>query len=62
MVHSSYTGIMERTWKLRYSILGLFRDNGKEDGSCYIVSWGYIGDNGQENGRYYVRLELGTKP
>ena len=24
-----------------YSILGLYRDNGKENGDYYIVYWGY---------------------
>ena len=26
-----------------YSTLGLYGDNGKENGNCYIVYWGYIG-------------------
>ena len=25
------------------SILGLYKDNGEENGNCHVVCWGYIG-------------------
>ena len=34
-------------------ILGLYRDNGKENGNYYIIL-GLYKDNGKENGNYYV--------
>ena len=38
-----------------YSILGLYRDNGKENGNyCSIL--GLYWDNGKENGNYYSTL------
>ena len=41
--------------------MGLYRDNGKEDGNHYVglrdkrskEYWGYR-DNGKENGNYYI--------
>ena len=34
---------MIRKWKLLYSVLGLYWNNGKEHGDYYVVYWGYIG-------------------
>ena len=43
-------------------MLGLYWDNGKENGNYYIIVYrGYIGsywDNGKENGNYYSMLGL----
>ena len=36
--------------------MGLYRDNGKEHGSYYIVYWGYIGINVEDNRNYYVTI------
>ena len=33
-------------------------DNGKENGNCYIVYWGYIRDNGEDNGNYYLVFQV----
>ena len=38
----NYIGIMKK-WKLPYNILGLYGDNGKENGHYYIMYWGYMG-------------------
>ena len=38
-------------------ILGVYRDNGKENGN-YYSRLGLYGDNGKENGNYYSRLGL----
>ena len=34
-------------------MLGLYRDNGKENGNYYL---GLYRDNGKENGNYYLEL------
>ena len=48
-------------WALRFlekllcSILGLYRDHGKENGKYYTILgyiWGLYKDNGKENGNY----------
>ena len=39
----------------------LFRDNGKENGDCYIVlgyTLGLYGENGKENGSYYLGFRV----
>ena len=39
------------------SILGLYWDNGKENGNYYSILrlyWGHIGTNGKENGNYLL--------
>ena len=30
-------------WKLLYSILGLYKDNGKQNGNYYIIYWENVG-------------------
>ena len=44
-----------------YSILGLYRDNGKEDGNYYSIL-GLYRDNGKENGNYYSGFRFGYCP
>ena len=47
---------MERKWKLRYflgAIWGIYRDNGKQNGSFYLGCRVLYWDNGKENGSYY---------
>ena len=51
---------METTIGIRV-ILGLYWDNGKENGNyCSILGlhWDYMGDNGKENGNYCSILGL----
>ena len=36
-------------------VIGLYRDNGKENGNCYSVL-GFYRDNGKENGNDYLGL------
>ena len=50
-----YRDTEKSKWKLLYSILGIYRDNGEETGNYYIACWGKLGggvyrDNGEESG------------
>ena len=38
-------------------MLGLYWDNGKENGNYYSV-WGYLGDNGKENRNYCLGFRV----
>ena len=38
-------------------VLGLYRDDGNENGSCYSIM-GLNRDNGKENGNYYLWFPL----
>ena len=46
------------------TILGLYRDNGKENGNYYIAQkynysvLGLYRDNGKENGNHYITLNI----
>ena len=68
LVYWDYTGIMEngnyyRYWdyigimRNYYSIFGLYRDNGRENGNYYSIL-GLYRDNGKENGNYHTMLEI----
>ena len=48
---------METTYIVIGYIIGVYRDNGKENGNYYIIIGYIIGvyrDNGKENGNYYI--------
>ena len=67
-VNWGYIGIMEKAMEtaivywgcigiMCYSILGLYRDNGKDNGNCYSIL-GLHRDNGKDNGNCYSILGM----
>ena len=50
-------GIMEKAWKLLYSILEFYWGEGKRTWKL-LVYWSYIGNDAKENGNYYSMLRL----
>ena len=50
VIYWGYIGIMEKKIEYYGNILGLYRDNGKDNGNSYSNILGLYRDNGKENG------------